>query len=124
MSVIAQAKGHFETQPVRTIEVPEWGTGGKPLVVYYKQLSVAERRKCWRNSAGDLVDGTLACVRAVLFQARDAKRARLFDDMDEHALTYEVDSDVVSRIGAAILGFGEKGAPKTAQDEIDAAKNV
>lgn len=121
-NLIERAKAHFSEQPVRHIDVPEWGTGGKPLRVHCRPLSIASRRKCWRNEAGETVDGTVACVRAVLFQALDTSGSRLFDDMDEKALMYDVDSDVVARIGAFILGFSA-GKPKAAEEEVEAAKN-
>lgn len=122
-SVISSAKAHFSGQRLRSHEVPEWGHDGKPLKVYYGPLTVAHRRRIWRDEAGATVDGNVAVVRAVLFNALDAGGKRLFDDMDEHALMHEVDSDVVSRVGALILGFA-KGQPVSAEKQVDDAKNV
>lgn len=120
--VISSAKAHFAGQNRRCHEVPEWGAPGKPLKVYYGPLTVAHRRRIWRDESGATVDGNVAVVRAVLFNALDVGGKRLFDDMDEHALMHEVDSDVVSRIGALILGFA-KGQPVSAEKKIDEAKN-
>lgn len=120
--VISSAKAHYSGQQKRFHDVPEWGQPGKPLKVYYGPLTVAQRRRIWRDENGATVDGNVAVVRAVLFNALDAGGKRLFDDMDEHALMYEVDSDVVSRIGALILGFA-KGQPVSAEKQVDDAKN-
>jgi len=122
-SAISSAKAHFSGQKLRHHDVPEWGSEGKPLRVHYGPLTVAQRRRIWRDESGVTVDGNVAVVRAVLFNAMDAGGKRLFDDMDEHALMHEVDSDVVARIGALILGF-TKGEPTSAEKQLDAAKNV
>lgn len=122
MSVISQAKKHFSGAPMSHIDVPEWGQGGKPLRIFHRKLTVQQRRRIWRAEDGSNVDGNVAVARAVLFQSLDAKGARLFDDMDEHALLHEVDSDIVARVGAQILGF-VKGQPVSAKDQVDDAKN-
>lgn len=122
-AVISKAKEHFTLQATQSVDVPEWGVNGRPLIVYFKPLSIGQRRKIWRNEAGEPVDGTLAVVRAVMFQALDANGKRLFSDMDEHALTYEVDSEVVSSLGGRILGF-VKGTVATHEMKVDDAKNV
>ncbi len=41
--------------------------------------------------------------------------------MDEHALMYEVDSEVVTRVGGAILGF-VNGQAKPADESVEDAK--
>lgn len=122
-AAIQKAKAHYKAVPGSHIDIPEWGEDGKPLKVYFRLLTVAQRRKCWRDEAGTAVDGSIAMVRAVMFHALDGQGKRLFDDLDEHSLTHEVDSDVVSRIGARILGFAGT-QPKPAQDRIDEAKNA
>ncbi|SEH51392.1 hypothetical protein SAMN05216228_100217 [Rhizobium tibeticum] len=122
MSALAQAKAHFTGHTRQSVDVPEWGAEGKPLRVFYGAMTVAQRRKVWRDEEGKVVDGNTACVRAILFQAFDKDGKRLFDDMDEHALTHEVDSEVVSRVGAVILGF-VKGEPVKADKQVDDAKN-
>lgn len=123
MSIIEAAKAHRDAVPVREHLVPEWGSPGKPLVVYARSLSVAQRRKCWRTPSGEVVDGVIAAIRAVLFFAQDKAGNRLFDDMDEKALTHDVDGDVVTRIGGFILGFGPGGKVPSAEEQIEDAKN-
>lgn len=122
MSLIDTAKAHRAAISARTIKVPEWGQGAKPLVVHAPVLSVAQKRRCWRNAKGEMLDGSIACVRAVVFYAQDEKGNRLFDDMDEHAMTHDVDADIVARVGGFILGF-VSGVPRQANDEVEDAKN-
>lgn len=123
MSIIDQAKAHREGQALRRIEIKEWGKGDEPLSVYSAPLSVIGRRKCWRMPSGETVDGFQAMARAVVFHAVDKDGKRLFDDMDLHAMTHDVDSDVVARIGAFILGFEGKDAPRLITEQVDDAKN-
>jgi hypothetical protein len=122
MSTIERAKAHFSGAGLIHIDVPEWGDEKHPLRIFYPaSLSIALRRKVWRDESGQVVDGQIACVRALIHCAKDESGKDLFDAMDEHALTYEVDSDVVSRIGAKILGFAD-GKSVAAKDRIDNAK--
>ncbi|KQW62861.1 MULTISPECIES: hypothetical protein [unclassified Ensifer] len=122
MSIIDQAKSHFSATASSHIDVPEWGQAGKPLRIFHRRMTVAQRRRIWRDESGATVDGNIAIVRAVLFQAVDRQGKRLFDDMDEHALTHEVDSEVVARVGAQILGF-VKGQAVSADSLVGEAKN-
>lgn len=72
------------------------------------------------NAGAETVRSELLVKQARM--ARVIELSRLFDDMDEKALMYDVDSDVVARIGAFILGFSA-GKPKAAEEEVEAAKN-
>lgn len=123
MSIIETAKAHRAAQGLRRIDVKEWGKEGKPLAVFAAPLTVIGRRKCWRTPAGETVDGFQAMARAVVFHAVDENAKRLFDDMDLHAMTHDVDSDVVARIGAFILGFEGKDAPPLISEQVEDAKN-
>lgn len=103
-SILDRAKEHYASLERHRVEVPEWGEKGKPLIVTFTALTVAERRKIFRpDKAGRPPDGPTACVRAVILKACDEKGERLFSDMDEHDLTFKVDSNVVGRLAGAIL---------------------
>ena len=102
--ILDRAKAHYSGLERSRIEVPEWGEAGKPLVVTFSPLTIAERRKIFRaDNKGVQPDGPIACVRAVILKACDDKGKRLFDDLAEHDLIHNVDSAVVGRIAAAIL---------------------
>jgi len=105
--VLSRAKAHYQGLERKKILVPEWGEGGKPLLVTATALNVAERRKIYRaDAAGREPDSAMVVVRAVLLKACDDKGKLLFDEMDEHALMYEADSMVLARIAKEILGDG------------------
>jgi hypothetical protein len=98
------ASAHYAGQAPKHILVPEWGQPGKPLKVTWSPWTVAERNKVYRrNDEGATPDGGVIQVRALIVKACDEAGKRLFDEMDEHVLTYKVDSEVVGRISAAIL---------------------
>lgn len=120
--VLERAKGHFAALRPEKIDVPEWGPDGKPLVVTWSALTVAQRRRI----AAPLDDGSRAdpftmAVRAVILKACDEAGAKLFDEMDEHALNYDVDSEVVERIGVLIMYGKPKSRP--ADGEVEDQKN-
>lgn len=119
-AVLARAKAHYQGLERKRILVPEWGEGGKPLVVTATALNIAERRRIYRaDASGREPDSATVVVRAVLLKACDEKGARLFDDMDEHALTHEADSMVVARIAREILGEAAQPGDAT----LESAKN-
>lgn len=115
-AVLSRAKAHYSSLDARRIEVPEWGEGDKPLVVTFTALTIGERSRIFRaDDRGNPPDGPTACVRALILKALDEKGARLFSQMDEKALTYDVDSGVVGRIARAIIG--DDGASVDLDDE-------
>lgn len=119
-AVVARAKAHYQGLERKRILVPEWGEGGKPLVVTATALTVADRRRIYRaDGSGREPDPATIVMRAVLLKACDDKGVRLFDEMDEHALLHEIDSMVVARIAKEILG----DAAEPADETLDRAKN-
>jgi len=120
-NILERAKAHYAEIERKTIDVPEWGEPGKPLVVTCTPLTVAERRKIFKVDAkGHAPDGATACVRAVVLKACDKDGKRLFSDLDEHDLTYSVDSGVVGRIAGAIL---VDVPTEDAEEAVETAKN-
>ncbi len=100
MSVLDIAKEHWASRPVCTIEVPEWGKDGVPLVVHFKTPSAADLSKVVKESKGDPIE---QAARLVALKAQDAAGARLFSNADVFSLMREVDPAVVSRIAQAIM---------------------
>ena len=42
MGILDQIKAHSRPEEVRTIEVPEWGPEGAPLVIHYKMVTLGD----------------------------------------------------------------------------------
>lgn len=122
--ILARAKAHYEKKAGDCrLEVEEWGDGKKPLVITWTPLTVHQRRRIYEDKAdGRPADGSTIMVRAVLMKACDENGNRLFDDMAEKELTHDVDSDVVGKIGNAII-FGAGVKPAAVKDQVTAAKN-
>lgn len=113
MRAIEAAKLHLASQGRREVEVPEWGEEpGKPLIVTFTPLTVAEHRKLF--PAGKSPDAQLF-VDTLIQKAKDADGKPMFTFDDRHALMTEVDSGVIARVAGAILA--------TAPSEGEAAKN-
>jgi len=122
--IVERAKAHLQAQERRVIKVPEWGADGKPLVITFTALTVAERRKIYkRMSDGSDADGSAIMVRAVILKACGEDGSKLFDEMHEHAMTYEVSADIVGRIANAILSSG-LGKAKTVTEAVDNEKKA
>lgn len=128
-AILDRAKAHFAAIPRRDIKVPEWGSAERPAVVTWTAMSVRDQERIYApDSDGRPPSGGLVRLRAVMLKACDETGRPMFDDMDEHALRYEVDGDVIGRIANAIL-FGAglvdaAGKTTAAGDQVDAAKNA
>lgn len=120
--VLDRAKAHYASLDRGSIEIEEWGENGKPLVVTWVPLTVAERRRIYRSKTGQDADGATAVVRTVMLKACDKDGNRLFSEMDERALSTEVDSSILMRIASAILDL-QDGVEATVDDQVDAEKN-
>lgn len=122
MSILDRAKQHYAGMERQTIDVAEWGEPGKPLIISFTALTVGERRRIFRaDKHGVAPDGPTAAVRALIVKARDADGKPMFNDMDEHDLTYKVDSAIVGRIARAILQDVETDGD--ADDLVEQEKN-
>ena len=100
MSVLERATAHFESRPVMEMEVPEWGEGGKPLVVCYQTPNSATLSKVVRESKGDLIEQAARLV-ALCAKGRDGER--LFQPLDYKDLMIRADPGVIDRLAASIL---------------------
>lgn len=97
MSAIDNARAHFSRQAVRIIEVEEWpGDDGKPLVIYAKPLTLAEKQKL-RNFAQQFGDMEIL-AQTLILKAEDAQGEKLFTIADKHALMHATDPDVLARV--------------------------
>lgn len=96
MSLIDRMKAHFTDIGVRHIEVPEWGEDGKPLLVYFRPMTLAEKQKLLSIGERDGLVARLAD--ALVMKAMDAEGKKLFTVEDKHALRNQVDPDVLARV--------------------------
>jgi len=121
--VLEAAAAHYAGQERKSLQVPEWGPAGKPLIINWSPWTVAERNKVYRrNEDGATPDGGVIQVRALIVKACDETGKRLFDELDEHALTHKVDYEVVGRLASAIL-YGAMPAGSTVSDVVETEKN-
>lgn len=125
-ALLERAKAHYQDKPRREITIAEWGEPGKPAVITWTDLTVNDQDRIYAPEKGASPTGGVIRIRAVLLKACDAEGRKLFDGMAEHDLRYSVDGDIVGRIANAIL-YGvvdAKGVTKSAEEQVEDAKNV
>lgn len=106
----ARAKAHYAGylgDNRQHIAVPEWGDdlgAGeiRPLIIYWKPLTLAERARAFAVEAGSTAD-TRANAKLVFFKAEDAAGKRLFSEpADLHVLQAEAVEGIVLSIASAM----------------------
>tara|TARA_R100001163_G_scaffold12129_2_gene11261 strand:+ start:1604 stop:1939 length:336 start_codon:yes stop_codon:yes gene_type:complete len=101
MSVIENAKNHFNSQDIIKIVVPEWGNDDEPLVIYSKPLTLGETSKLYKLSKED--DLTMMAY-VLIYKALDADGNKLFNIGDKNDLMNNVDREVLMRVAQEIMG--------------------
>ena len=101
MSVIENAKNHFNSQDIIKIVVPEWGNDDEPLVIYSKPLTLGETSKLYKLSKED--DLTMMAY-VLIYKALDADGNKLFNIGDKNDLMNNVDREVLMRDAQEIMG--------------------
>jgi len=103
--LLARVAAHFDAMRGKTLEVPEWGPPGEPLVVHFDPLTLADRQALEASARGD---DAKAALLVVIRHAKDANGARLFDDGAQARATLERNADpaVFGRIAQAIIRAG------------------
>lgn len=104
MAVIDRIVEHFNAKGVKTIEVPEWGDGKKPLLVYVTPLTMTQKSKIFKKAHES--DASLF-VDLLIMKAKDSEGNPLFTLADKPTLMRQADVDVIIRIGNEILGQPE-----------------
>lgn len=96
-AIIERAKLHFKDKlsKVGSIEVPEWGEDGKPLIVYWRAMNLKERDQIFKYLAKQSLEGF---VEALILRARDEDGKRLFGNVHKTELMRHVDPEVIERI--------------------------
>ena len=102
MSIIDRAKSHFESLGVQSIEIEEWKDDeGKPTIVYWNPITLAEKKKLFSRSDSLNDVGLLADI--VIMKALDKDGNKLFATTDKLDIMNKVDSDVLAKISAAMV---------------------
>lgn len=101
MAIIDNAIKHFESLDIQTIEVPEWGDGDEPLMVFAKPITLSETSRLLKMAQNDDVE-MLAYV--LIYKALDHEGNKIFSLSDKKALMEKVDRDVLIRVATAIMG--------------------
>ena len=98
--ILDQAEEQFSSTKRKAIDVPEWKT-----TIYAKPLTLAEKRKLFRNLGARNDDVSSMMVEAIIMKAEDKDGKKLFTPDDRDRLMNKVDPDVVSDISSHILYF-------------------
>ena len=100
MSVIDRVKEHFESKGIKKIEVAEWGEEGKPLVIYCKPFTLAEKRNLFKGARND---DLAVLVDDIVLKARDGEGNKIFKIDDKKVLLNNADPDVIARVATEML---------------------
>ena len=102
MSILDNARSHFENIGVQSIEVPEWkDENGNPSIIYWNPINLYEKNVLFKKS-GSMSDVSILADILVM-KALDKDGNKIFKPEDKMALMYKVDSDVVAKIANAMV---------------------
>ena len=99
-SILEQAEEQFSSIKRKKIDVPEWET-----TIYAKPLTLAEKRKLYRNLGAKSEDISSMMVEALILKAEDKDGKKVFTPDDRDRLMNKVDPDVVAAVATEILYF-------------------
>lgn len=101
MSVIDNAKKHFDSLETKIIEVPEWGEDeDNSLKIYCKPITLSETSKFMKLAQDDEVQ---LLVYVLIYKALDEAGEKLFTIADKKALLEKVDRDVLIRVSGEMM---------------------
>jgi len=90
MSVLENAKAHFDKLETKVIEVEEWDT-----VIYATPFTMGEKKKLWKHAKEDDIE---FMVRTLLLKALNKDGEKMFDLSDKITLMNHVDPNVIVRV--------------------------
>ena len=101
MSVIDNAKKHFDSLETRIIEVPEWGDDeNNALKIYCRPITLSETSKFMKLAKDDEVQ---LLVYVLIYKALDEAGEKLFTIADKKTLLEKVDRDVLIRVSSEMM---------------------
>jgi hypothetical protein len=98
MSILDRVKAHADSKKVRTLEVPEWGEEGAPLVIHYTMVTLAELAQVRSISP----DPARQSAEIVCMKACNADGTPMFKRIDVLELMENAAPEVVLRIADAM----------------------
>lgn len=98
--LIDRVIAHYDARKTYTVDVPEWGEPGKPLVIFFKAPTLAILSKVRKDADGDELKMAALLVAQC---ARDEAGKALFRPMNWRDIFDKADPAVVQRISAAIM---------------------
>ena len=90
VSVLDNAKAHFDKLETKVIEVEEWDT-----VIYATPFTMGEKKKLWKHAKEDDIE---FMVRTLLLKALNKDGEKMFDLSDKITLMNHVDPNVIVRV--------------------------
>ena len=90
MSVLDNAKAHFDKLETKVIEVEEWD-----MVIYATPFTMGEKKKLWKHAKEDDIE---FMVRTLLLKALNKDGEKMFDLSDKITLMNHVDPNVIVRV--------------------------
>ena len=100
MSVIDRVKDHFDSKGIKKIEVAEWGEEGKPLEIFSKPFTLAEKRNLFKGAKNDDLS---VLVDAIVLKAKDGEGNKIFKLDDKKTLLNNADPDVIATVATQML---------------------
>lgn len=101
-AALENAKAHFKElleNAWRTLEVPEWGEPGKPLVIHFRPMNLRQQDAIYKH----VKEGSLeSLVETLIQRAKDGEGKPLFRSVDRRELMNLVDPAVIERIVSAM----------------------
>lgn len=120
MALMDRIKTHFRGLVPRVIEVPEWGEGGLPLVIYGRAPSVGDAVAIMRAGRESSTDAILEAIKRL---ACDEDNKKLFTPGDIIDLKHTASKEVVERVGYALLRDRDGNELMAPIEEAAATKN-
>ena len=99
--VISRATDHFKAQPLKRIEIEEWGDEDGPLVAYSSPFTLRDQGRLQHLTEKQSHADTLAEL--LIMKLRDEAGDKIFTIEDKRALREDVDANIVARIANQIM---------------------
>ena len=103
--VMERIKDHFKDQlhgEREVIEVPEWGSGGESLKIYYRPINLKQQNQVFKY----IREGSLeSLVQQLILCARDEDDKPIFRQADKTELMNHADPKVLGRVVKEMQDF-------------------